>query len=254
MSIFEELRPVLEKATRDERRALVEILDGELDDEELEELEGTEDDLLSPEKVAFRLQWRYQSIWGWMFREDENVSYSEIVVAVADKLDIEYPEVEYYEDVNVEDLEVRIAQHVLKKMWKEMTPTERKQMERDLQQTAQEFGQGRALIRGASGASVFAALTAAKLSGFSVYLLASTSLKFLTAPLGITLPFAAYTATSTTIWWLLGPPGWVIAGALTILGISGGNYQRVIPAVVYIAALRAKPQRRANWERRLSDF
>ena len=245
MSILEELRPILEKATLDERRVLREILDSGSEDLK----PGTEDNWFSPEDIATQLQWRYQSIWGWMFREDENVSYTEIVVAVAKKLKIESAA------ISLEDIELRIIQRILEKVWEKMTPTQRKQMEHDLQQEAQKLGKG-PLFFGAGGAGIFAALTAGRLAGFPVYMLASSALKAVTSALGITLPFAAYMGASRAISLLLGPPGWIATGLLTIIGFSGGNYKRVIPAVVYIAALRAKQKeaRRVERPRTFEDY
>jgi uncharacterized protein YaaW (UPF0174 family) len=51
-------------------------------------------------------------------------------------------------------------------------------------------------------------MLAAKMSGFGVYLLASTVLGSLTKALGLTLPFAVYMGMSQAIALVLGPIGW----------------------------------------------
>ena len=231
MSILEELRPILEKATLDERRELREILDRGSKD--LEPGGGGEYNWFSPEDIAKQLQWRYQSIWGWMFREDENVSYTEIVVAVAKKLKIESP------DIRIEDLEQQIIQRIFEKAWEKMTPAQRKKMEHDLQQEAQKFGKNHGFA-GLGGPALFAALIAGRFAGFSAYMLVSSALKAVTSAVGITLPFAAYMGASRAVGLFLGPVGLGVTGVLTIIGLSGGNYKRVIPFVVSIALLRAK--------------
>lgn len=216
MSILEELRPLLDKATQEERDTLAEILEA-VDS--------------SAENIAFQLQWSYQSIFGWMFKEDEDVSYTEIVIKVAKKLDINYL------GVSLEDLEIQIAQHVLKATWEEMTPEQREEVESELRETAQKFDKAGAFV---GSGSIFAALTGAKLSGFSIYLLATTSLGAVTSGLGITLPFAVYTTMTQTIGLFLGPLGWISAGLFAMWKITDTNYKRVIPAVICVAAIRAR--------------
>ena len=54
------------------------------------------------------------------------------------------------------------------------------------------------------------ALTAANLSGFGIYLAASTIVGGITSVLGITLPFVFYTSMSSAISIITGPVGWAI--------------------------------------------
>ena len=91
-----------------------------------------------------------------------------------------------------------------------MTPFQRDQMEKEWRKAAQEFDKTGRL---AGATSIFGALTAAQLSGFSIYLLATTSLATITSVIGVTLPFAAYTMMSTAIAVIIGPAGWIGAGS-----------------------------------------
>ena len=88
--------------------------------------------------------------------------------------------------------------------------------------------------------SVFALLTAAQVSGFGVYLLASTTLSTLSGIIGVTLPFAAYSSLSSAIAVIIGPVGWIGAGLFTLWKINDVNYNKIIPAVIYISWLREK--------------
>lgn len=220
---MEELRQILNKASTEERSALAEILEAETP---------------TIEDIADAFGWNAQSIFSF-----DQPSYSQIVEQVAEKLDIEHA------GLATKDLEVRIAQKVLWTVWDEMTPEQRTQMETELRQVAQEFDKGGALL---SSGSIFATLTAAKLSGFGVYLLASTSLGALTGAIGVTLPFAAYTTMSSAIATILGPVGWIGAGLFAIWKLSAPNYQRLIPAVFYVSALRAQQEqeRKQKWKER----
>lgn len=88
--------------------------------------------------------------------------------------------------------------------------------------------------------SVFAALTAAQVSGFGVYLLATSTLSTLSGLIGLSLPFAAYTGLSSAISVIIGPVGWIGAGLFTLWKVNDINYNKIIPAVIYIGWLREK--------------
>lgn len=78
------------------------------------------------------------------------------------------------------------------------------------------------------------------MSGFGIYLLASTTLGTLTGVIGITLPFVVYTTMSSAIAVIIGPVGWIGAGLFTLWQLTSPSYKRVIPAILYICALRAR--------------
>jgi uncharacterized membrane protein YhiD involved in acid resistance len=66
-------------------------------------------------------------------------------------------------------------------------------------------------IKSLSGLS---AIGAAQLSGFGIYLLASSTLGAITSVLGLTLPFAFYTGMSSVISFVIGPVGFLVMGVL----------------------------------------
>ena len=120
---------------------------------------------LRPDHIVEAFWWNCQSVFGYVGGSEP--SYSQIVCQVAEKLDIEHF------GVKVEDLEVEVARKVFQTVWEKMTPDQKMAMEAELRRAAQEFDKGEAL---AGSTSIFSALTAAQLSGFGVYLLASTAL------------------------------------------------------------------------------
>ena len=122
-----------------------------------------------PDHIVEAFWWNCQSVFGYVGGSEP--SYSQIVCQVAEKLGIEHL------GVKVEDLEVEIARKVFQTVWEKMTPDQKMAMEAELRRAAQEFDKGEAL---AGSTSIFTALTAAQLSGFGVYLLASTALGTLT--------------------------------------------------------------------------
>ena len=82
------------------------------------------------------------------------------------------------------------------------------------------------------------AMAAAKMSGFGVYLMASTVLGGLTNALGLTLPFAVYMGMSQAIALVLGPVGWAALAGGVIWTLNQPNWERLALGVVYVSLLR----------------
>lgn len=152
--------------------------------------------------IVEAFQWNCQSIFGYL--AGSVPSYSQVVQQVAEKLDINPV------GVTIEELEVKIARKVLKTAWKKMTPEQREEMESELQREAQKFDEGRKLTR---SSTIIAALTDAQLPRSGVSLLSTSML------------IGCIGATLFSVWKLTGP-----------------NYKRLIPAILYVSGLRAKQQ------------
>lgn len=134
-------------------------------------------------------------------------------------------------------LEKRITQQIWRTVWDRMTPQQRLDFDRELQKQANQWcGGGRPagiLLTGAG-------LLSAQLSGFGVYMLASSTLGALTAGLGIALPFGAYTAMSSAIAVIIGPAGWIGLGLFALHKLTGPNHQRVLSAIIMVHCIRAR--------------
>lgn len=91
-------------------------------------------------------------------------------------------------------------------------------------------------------ATTLAALGAAQASGFGVYLGATTALGFVSHAVGVTLPFAVYAGMSSTIAFLLGPVGFLAAGAWLGWSLTGPEWTRITRGLLHIIAMRAKYQ------------
>lgn len=159
-------------------------------------------------------------------------TYLDIIRKVADHLKVAY----LANDVPSQ-IEIAIAQKTLQKLWERLTPLQRKEMEEQWRTAAQGFDKTGSVF--ASG-SIFATLTAAQLSGFGIYLLASTSLGAITGAIGIALPFAVYTTMSSAIAAIIGPVGWLGAGLFTLWALNEPNHTRLVPAILYVCMLRAR--------------
>jgi len=215
---MEQLKHLLNQASTEEITALATILSASRNINGIvEQLSWNSQDLL---KSLYCFAFNHQS------------SYKEIVQQVAGKLKVQYRNYE-----STEEIEIKIAQKVMETVWEQMTPVQRQEMEAQLRATAAQFNKGGELL---SSVSVFGSLMAARLSGFGIYLLASTTLGAVTGVLGLTLPFVVYTTMSSAIAVVIGPVGWIGAGLFAIRQVTGPNYQKLIPAVLYICALRAR--------------
>ena len=82
------------------------------------------------------------------------------------------------------------------------------------------------------------AMAAAKMSGFGVYLMASTVLGGLTNALGLTLPFAVYMGMSQAIALVLGPVGWAALAGGVVWTLNQPNWERLTLGVIYVSLLR----------------
>ena len=89
-------------------------------------------------------------------------------------------------------------------------------------------------------ATTLAALGTAQASGFGVYLGATTALGFLSHAFGVTLPFAVYAGMSSTIAFLIGPVGFLAAGAWLGWSLTGPEWPRITRGLLHIIAMRAK--------------
>lgn len=82
------------------------------------------------------------------------------------------------------------------------------------------------------------AIALAKMSGFGVYLMASTVLGGLTNALGLTLPFAVYVGMSQAIALVLGPVGWAALAGGVVWTLNQPNWEKLTLGVIYVSLLR----------------
>lgn len=85
----------------------------------------------------------------------------------------------------------------------------------------------------------FAALGAAQLSGFGVYMLGSTLLGAINSAFGLGLGFGAFTGLSSLVSLVIGPIGWAALGLFTVLKLGAPNYKKLLPVIILIATQRS---------------
>lgn len=186
----------------------------------------------SPEDIVKGLKWLnrnlLEDIWRDIFGSQE--TYQDILVSICEHLKIQLSP-----NLAPARLEQLIGQKVLKTAWDKMTSPQKKLFEDAVAKVATKQGKS---SEWAAAGGIGAVIAAAQLGGFSTYLLATSGLAALTGSMGVVLPFAAYTGLTTALSIAIGPVGWIGLGLFSILGLSGANYKKLIPAVLYIAMLR----------------
>lgn len=161
----------------------------------------------------------------------EKPTYHQVLERVADHVGVSSAGLE-------RELEARITEKLWTDIWNRLTPTQREELTRKLQEEA-----GRAGVKGAKTIAIGGAgLLAANLGGFATYMMASTVVGALTGILGLTLPFGLYMGLSSAISVLLGPVGWVGLGLFAIWRLGQPNMKKVTPAVVMLHTIRARQE------------
>jgi uncharacterized protein YaaW (UPF0174 family)/uncharacterized protein YifE (UPF0438 family) len=143
-----------------------------------------------------------------------------------------------YSETSNKDLERKITLTVFKERYEKLSVSEKRDFDREIVALAKENGDTIMKV-----GSVIGKLTAANLSGFGVYVLATSTLSAISGAIGLTLPFAAYTGLSSVISTFIGPVGWAATGLYAVYKLNDVNYKRIIPAIIYINWLREKTRK-----------
>lgn len=176
------------------------------------------------QKLEDEFRWVGSSIFG------KRKTYREIVLDTAEKIGATYSH---------SAATPAVEQAIVVKMWKDavarMTDEQRAQVAAAMEELASKHGKH--LGKELSG---LAALGAAQLSGFGIYMLGSTLLGAVNGALGLGLGFSVFTGLSSLISVVIGPIGWATLGLLTIAKLGAPNYKKVLLVILQIAIWRAQ--------------
>ena len=156
------------------------------------------------------------------------VPYEEVVKDVARKLGAKAVS----EKMSAADLEKQAVGAAMEQMLAKASPEERKAMLAELVRGQATSSTG--LMTATGG------LVLANLSGFGLYMAASSSLAAITGAVGLTLPFAVYTGLSSVFSVVTGPVGWAALALAAIFKFGGAEYKKTVPGVIAIASCRAR--------------
>jgi len=214
-----ELRILLDRASAEDRANIQRIIGAGFGD--------------SPELLCDHIQYLRAGAIGQVFDKRD---YKQLVTDVADIIQIDWATLTHgrdWSELSSAEIEDAIVITVLQKILSELSDDDRKRLAEELGKEAHDPNLVGELLSGG-------VLLLARLSGFKIYLLATTAVGALTAGLGITLPFAIYTTLTTGIGIVIGPIGWVAIVISVLYQINQPNWSRLIPAIVYISYIRHK--------------
>lgn len=214
---MQEFYEIVSSATEEQRQNLAELTNSGFGD--------------SPDVLCNHIRYLRHGSIGQLFC---NTSWKQIVTDVADQVGINWSEIlngRTWDNLSTQEIEDAVVVKQFQNMLEQLTPDQRQQILIDLRQENDDpHFEGFLLSSGA--------MLAAKMSGFGVYLLASTVLGGLTGALGITLPFAVYMGVSQTIAFILGPVGWAALAGGVLFSLNQPNWNRLGLSVLYISTLR----------------
>jgi uncharacterized protein YaaW (UPF0174 family) len=121
----------------------------------------------------------------------------------------------------IQDKEEKILLYKFKKIIENLSPEEKIKFENEILKKSKEEGISNDQI---ISINTISALTIANLSGFGLYIMASTVVGGLTSILGITLPFAIYTGMSSVLSVITGPIGWTIGLGYIAYSFRNDNF------------------------------
>lgn len=139
----------------------------------------------------------------------------------------------------IAQLECRIVQKVFAESVGKLSPDDLKKFEHAALNAMQDEYWGNVAHSGIK----LGALSLANLSGFNLYLAASSGLAALSNGLGFTLAFTTYTTMSTALATIVGPLGLTVAGGLLAYDFAKPRPRKALPFVLYMAILRAHIQK-----------
>lgn len=131
------------------------------------------------------------------------LSYIRFMEKIASKREITLPVT-----ASIPEKEKKLYQQIVNQNLESMSDEEREHFNYQLMTEAEKKGFNKAEVA-SMGALV--GIGAAQLSGFGVYMLASSTVAAISGLVGVTLPFAFYTTMSSVISFAIGPVGFILA-------------------------------------------
>lgn len=162
-------------------------------------------------------------------------SYDELLLHACKQLKIEVDN-----NADIDRLEIYLSEGVIVNALEKMKPAERHTFFSESLDAAALFedtGFHDKSIKGPMRAT--AILAASNAAGFGLYTSATTALGFATHAVGITLPFAAYTGLTSSIAFVIGPAGWLAAGFWAFMRLTGSEWKKLLPAILYIISINS---------------
>lgn len=161
-------------------------------------------------------------------RRGRGVKYPAIVELVAKHLDVHLPA-----NSSLDQREELVVREALSRCLKGMSATDRKLLATRLEALGAAHG-----VSFASEGGALAAITAAHLSGITIYFAANAMVAGIAGALGVALPFSAYVVVTKAIAALTSPVAALVIGLGAAYKLGSPNMKKLVPSVLMIAAAR----------------
>ena len=164
---------------------------------------------LSVREIKKQLVWKTHNRLTYMFRDVEDIDYHEIVQDIAKELGVDSNSVK---NLRTYDLERKITEAFLAKLWDDLKPEQREAVLRELMKENKELASKSSIaeLTKLNGKRFVIFLAGAKiLVGFKLYTFAVGLLHAIGIAFGMTFPFVFYTTLTKTISILVSPWLWV---------------------------------------------
>lgn len=214
-----ELKQLLERASHEDRTNLERLIKAPFGN--------------SPDKLCDHFQFILHGFFGQLVNKDD---YRKFVTRVADHIQIDWSAIlrgRQWHELPVADIEDAVVVTTFQRTFNQLPEEDRRRLAEQLgQQTDDPQFVGQLLSGGA--------LLAANLSGFQIYLMATTAVGAVSGALGVALPFAIYTALTKSISIIIGPIGWAFLGLTVLLRLNQADWERLVPGIIYVSYIRHK--------------
>lgn len=185
----------------------------------------------APETLVNHIKYLRGGTLGQLFWDK---SWKQVVTDVADYVHIDWLATldgRNWNDLSTADIEKSVVAKLFQDMLKQLSPEDRDKLILEMRRNSDDPRLETFLASGG-------VMAAARMSGFGVYLMASTVLGGLTSAIGITLPFGIYMGMSQAIALVLGPVGWAALAGGILWTLNQPNWERLTLGVVYVSLLR----------------
>jgi uncharacterized protein YaaW (UPF0174 family) len=187
----------------------------------------------SPDLLCDHFHFLRSGVFGQKFSAR---SYKQLATDVADHIHIDWDALlrgREWRLLPTSEIEDAIVITTLQGVLKKLPDVQRRRLAEELGKESKDPNLVGELLSGG-------AIALARLSGFQIYLFATSAVGALTGALGIVLPFAFYTAITGGLSIVLGPIGWAVLGVFALFNLNQANWSRLLPGIIYVSYIRHK--------------
>ena len=186
--------------------------------------------LMNAMNLMFCIQHLSTTMFQYAFRPEVIPDYGAVLSMVAKHFKVDTDDCSTQNEV-----EIRVSNSIFELTWSKLTQDQKKSIENELLNMSKLDDKSKEKIK---VLGLFGALATAQLSGFGVYILASTTLSVITGVFGLTMPFAFYAGISSLISVAIGPVGWLAGAVYAIYKFDTPKYKVLIPLVLFMTVAR----------------